>query len=399
MQTAARGKALGSDSVELLVFSDDWGRHPSSCQHLVRALLPRFEVVWINTVGTRRPRADRLTVRRAAGKLAAWLRRSAPGRGTDDNPRVLDPLMWPSFGSSFGRRLNRRQLARAFGGEPLPGRRRVVVTTIPLVADLVGRVAADRWIYYCVDDLSEWPGLDARPLREMERLLVANVDEIVTVSRALRRRIRAMGRPSTLLTHGVDLDHWQRSAAKPPAVIAGLARPLIVFWGLVDRRLSIDSLRRLSDSLTAGTVALIGPENEPDPALRALERVVLPGPVAYGDLPAIAHAASVLVMPYADMPATRALQPLKLKEYLATGRPVVISDLPAAEEWRDACDVVGSPRSFARTVLERAATGTPTVQQAARRRLTDESWSRKAETFARLLLGSAPHSADPAAPA
>ena len=37
----------------LLVFSDDWGRHPSSCQHLVRNLLDRYPVVSVNTIGTR----------------------------------------------------------------------------------------------------------------------------------------------------------------------------------------------------------------------------------------------------------------------------------------------------------------------------------------------------------
>lgn len=395
MQTPA--STPGRPGVELLVFSDDWGRHPSSCQHLVRTLLPRFEVVWVNTIGTRRPRLDRLTLRRAAGKLKVWLWRPPPERSPDGNPRVLDPLMWPSFRSSLGRRLNRRQLTRTLGG-PRPGSRRVVVTTIPLVADLVGRVAADRWVYYCVDDLSEWPGLDARTLRDMERRLVASVDDIVAVSRALRRRMRAMGRQATLLTHGIDLDHWRRPAAPPPAAIAALTPPLIVFWGVVDRRLSVDSLRHLSDSMEEGTIVLIGPENEPDPSLRRLRRVAFTGPLAYRDLPAVASAASVLVMPYADMPATRALQPLKLKEYLATGRPVVVSDLPAVEEWRDACDVVGSAGSFARVVLERLATGTTPGQQAARRRLADETWSRKAEIFARLLLRSGPVGADSGAP-
>ena len=57
----------------LVVFADDWGRHPSSCQHLVRHLLPTRQVVWVNTIGTRPPRLDWGTAKRAAGKLWGWM--------------------------------------------------------------------------------------------------------------------------------------------------------------------------------------------------------------------------------------------------------------------------------------------------------------------------------------
>ena len=46
-------------SVQLVVFADDWGRHPSSGQHLVGHLLARYPIFWINTIGTRRPKLSR----------------------------------------------------------------------------------------------------------------------------------------------------------------------------------------------------------------------------------------------------------------------------------------------------------------------------------------------------
>src|SRR5690606_8294377 len=97
--------------------------------------------------------------------------------------------------------------------------------------------------------------------------------------------------------------------------------------------------------------------------------------------------AAVLVMPYADLPVTRAMQPLKLKEYLATGKPVVARDLPAAREWGDCLDTAADAATFARRVCERLAGGLPEAQRLARRRLARESWARKAEQFERLLGG------------
>ena len=60
-------------------------------------------------------------------------------------------------------------------------------------------------------------------------------------------------------------------------------------------------------------------------------------------------------MPYADLPVTRAMQPLKLKEYLATGKPVVVRDLPATEPWADCLDVAETPEAFAAAVRRAVA--------------------------------------------
>ena len=97
-----------------------------------------------------------------------------------------------------------------------------------------------------------------------------------------------------------------------------------------------------------GTLLLVGPEQDPDPALRQIPGVVMPGAVEYDMLPALAAEADVLVMPYADLPVTRAMQPLKFKEYLASCKPVVVRDLPATRCWSDAADVAATRPAFCR---------------------------------------------------
>ena len=146
-------------------------------------------------------------------------------------------------------------------------------------------------------------------------------------------------------------------------------------------------IEELVRRLASGTLVLVGPWNDPDPLLRRLPRVELVGEVPYDDLPSLAAATGVLVMPYRDIPATRAMQPLKLKEYLATGRPVVARALPALDAWRDACDAVDEAATFVERVVERLRTGVPQSQVAARARLVAETWDHKSCTFEKLLLG------------
>ena len=396
----------------LIVFSDDWGRHPSSCQHLVRHLLPRRRVTWVNTIGTRPPRFDWLTVTRGFGKLAQWTGLSRPnppapfpkreggespsprGLGVGEGllrPRVLNPKMWPSFRSRFGRGLNRRLLTRALRSATESDPAHVIVTTLPLVADLVGRLRAARWVYYCVDDFSVWPGLDGRTLQRMEAELVAKVDVAIAVSATLQTHLAKLGKPSHLLTHGVDLDFWRKPVPSdtPESLrdLAGVPAPLVVFWGVIDRRMDCQFVRKLAEAMTEGTILLVGPQDNPDPDLLRLPRVRALPPVPYADLPTLAARTRVLVAPYADLPVTRAMQPLKFKEYLATGLPVVVRKLPATEEWADCADVVKSPEAFAGAVLTRLRDGLPEEQRRARSRLDAEGWAAKAAQFERWVDG------------
>ncbi|MET0658164.1 MAG: glycosyltransferase [Steroidobacteraceae bacterium] len=261
----------------------------------------------------------------------------------------------------------------------------IILTTVPVVADIPDVIGAGRWVYYCVDDFSAWPGLDAAPMQEMEEKLVRRADLLIAAGENLAERLGVLGRRAEVLTHGIDLEHWV-GAKGDTSLLNGLPEPIVLFWGLVDRRLDMDMLAALDRAMQSGCIALIGPQQDPDPRLARMPRVRLMGPASYADLPALAQRAAVLVMPYADLPVTRAMQPLKLKEYLATGRPTVVSRLPATRDWEDCMDVALSHDQFAAQVLARIDAQTPASQLNARSRLRAEAWKSKSERMAQLLF-------------
>jgi hypothetical protein len=128
------------------------------------------------------------------------------------------------------------------------------------------------------------------------------------------------------------------------------------------------------------------PEQAPFEASQVL--LVCSRHVPFEQLPGMAAHAAVLIMPYADLPVTRAIQPLKLKEYLATGRPTVVTDLPATRDWADCLDLAAGPDKFVAHVRARLASGLPETQRAARDRLSQESWETKARDFERWVCGT-----------
>ena len=99
----------------LVVFSDDWGRHPSSCQHLIGRLVGRHDVLWVNTIGMRPPRLDRSTLSRGLEKLSQWGREDSGGsvEGSSCSASgTRSVLQWGLF-AAFALAASRRRSFRA----------------------------------------------------------------------------------------------------------------------------------------------------------------------------------------------------------------------------------------------------------------------------------------------
>lgn len=377
---------------QLIVFADDWGRHPSSSQHLIRELLPHYPTLWVNTVGTRRPSLSRRDIKRGIQKLWSYIDSDGSinvnDKGLPDNLTVVDPLMYPGFRRAWQRRFNTNRVAKAIQPNLIPDCRHVVITTLPVTADLLGKLQVDRWLYYCVDNYAQWPGTDSFVMQLMEEELVPKADAVACVSEVLQQRAVGMGadQPS-LIQHGVNTSLWQTPAtdsvlnARWPSDDQHIA----LFWGLIDERMDRQWVNALVDQQRC-RVVFAGPVQDNWLISVINPKAIYVGPIEHRWLPAHAASAQVLIMPYIDAPVTHAMQPLKLKEYLATMKPVVVRDLPSTRQWADCCDLATTSEEFVHVVEKRLKTGTPAEQiEARKRRLADESWTAKAAQLAALI--------------
>lgn len=362
----------------VVVFSDDWGRHASSCQHLISQLLPRYRVDWVETIGTRTPSLSMADIRRSLQKLRSMASsKTEPGEKVvlHENLRIHNPRMIPSFASPRRRRWNAKLLHRGLQSILDPtDPPTAAITTAPIVADLAALTPHVHWVYYCVDALDEWPGLDGETLCQMELDMLPHMDEVLVVSDVLRERMAGRGIESSMLTHGVDLERWQldrenHTAARPPQTL---------FWGHADERLHEPICLALAEHTE---LCFVGPKGNVAPSLGTHPNIRWEGAIPFESLPARAAQADVLVMPYGDCEATRNMQPLKLKEYLATGLPTVATSLPANLHWSSAMDLADTPEAFVEAVLQRAVAPLPAEQAKARESLEQESWSAKAKVL------------------
>ena len=199
---------------DLVVFGEDWGRHPSSTQHLVRRLAADRQVVWVNSIGLRRPRPNGSDLVRVASKLLRRPKAASRGVTPPERMSIVPPMAvsWP--GSSLAATVNRHvvgwQVRRVMARRNM--RRPILWTSLPSAMPLVGSLGERAVVYYCGDDFGSLAGVDHEPVMAMERALVDRADLIIAASETLAERLPASR--TLLLPHGADVDLFRRPATR-----------------------------------------------------------------------------------------------------------------------------------------------------------------------------------------
>ena len=371
---------------DFIVFSDDCGWHPSSCQHLFRRIATGNRVLWVETIGLRSPKLTVYDLRRIAEKLRNFARRDMSSgevmwAPVPDGLVRYSPPMHPFYGNRIGALINDVVLERLIRDKArsLGMTRPLLVTTVPNVAGLIGHLGECASVYYCVDDFKTWPGFLGDAIQRMEGELVRKADALAVTASHLIAGLARPGRPVLHLPHGVDVEMF--SAGGPePAPIASVPRPRLMSLGLWDKRVDVGLLEVMATRRPDWHVVLVGKRTVPPCGLDSLPNVHVFPQVPYRDVPAWLAAADVLMIPYSRNEQTDTLSPLKLREFLATGCPIMVTGLPeivkAGQGLIPTGDGADAFIAAAQDALNRAG------ESAARQALVrDESWEARARNL------------------
>src|SRR5688572_29393493 len=372
---------------DIVCFANDWESDPLSKKHIMKRLAEHNRVLWVNSLGYRRPRPSARDFRRAAQKLrriARGLRRVAP------NLWVWSPFVLPFHGNAAARRWNERFLARSLGRtvRGLGMRDPITWTFEPSSADVVGSLGEQMTIYHCVDEFSELPGADGAAIVAMEKKLLERVD-LVLVSAGPLEEAKSRFNPNThLVTHGVDVAHFGSALdalTRVPPELERLTKPVIGFFGLVADWVDLDLVRKVAQQRPHWSIVLVGKVDTDTAAVAGLPNVHLVGWRDYASLPGWCKGFDVAILPFRVNKLTLAANPLKLREYLAAGLPVVATALPEAQRLAPWVRVGRNHDDFLHeidAVVEGGVLGPSAARSAA---MEKESWDAKVEAMSDLV--------------
>jgi len=268
----------------------------------------------------------------------------------------------------------------------------ILLSFLPNMVDLVSAFGEKLLIYYCTDDFSEFENYAAERLVEMEKSLIQKADLTFCVSRRLLEKRKSMARHIYLMPHGVDYAHFAKSWRQPqtlPADIAGLNRPILGFWGELNESLDYELLRDLAKSRPTWSIVLLGSASVAGskrlPIIKDLSNVYLLGSKDFFVLPQYAAYFDVALLPKNMSELSLNMNPLKLREYLAAGVPVVSTPLPEVLPYSDVVKFATTSEELIDRVEEWLKEDRKKLAPVLSHRVANESWDSKVEEISDII--------------
>jgi glycosyltransferase involved in cell wall biosynthesis len=319
----------------VILSSIDWGSLWQGPQEIaIRLGRAGRKVLYVENTGVRTPRMS--DARRVAARLKRWGRTVGAGQPEiAPNVWLCSPLMLPPFGPAWQRALNRRvfvprvvQTARALGMAKVQ-----IWTFLPTdtALDVIASFGADvdSVVYNCGADFSQLAP-DRTKLEAIEREVVRRSTVVFTNCQLLARRFSPIHPRVRALPGGVSLESFPLDPpGEVPPELRALTRPIIGYVGGLHRHLAMDLLVAMAKARPHWSWVYVGPRQTDVTALQSLPNVHLPGPRPHHDLARYIHQFDACTIPYTRSVYTDTVVPTKLNEYLAVGKPVVSTDLPA----------------------------------------------------------------------
>src|SRR5438094_11047 len=372
---------------------DWWYHHPHSKNHLMRRFARAGnKVIFVNSIsmGLASVKSKDLAPR-IARKLKSYAKLA---RTTEEGITVVSPAVVPFFGSAVATAANRKLLVSQIAGL---ARRRgltkaILWIAIPTAVEVVGRLDESLVIYHVSDkyDANTMDhATDPALIRKLHERAIKAADIVFYSSRKLLNEAEHGLEKSHLLEQAVDFDHWSKISGgdfRLAEAVARIPQPRVGYFGaiepwLIDQELIKQASRERPD----WNWIFIGNKS------RGLEIEALPNvhflpPVTYQDLPAYAAGFDVCVLPWnTEVPFTSYGSAIKVREYLASGKSVVISPLPEYESMSDVLRIARSREQFLELVDDALRESGSEAVQARQDSVRDGTWDARAEWVSELI--------------
>jgi glycosyltransferase involved in cell wall biosynthesis len=340
----------------LLVSTADWDNpYWTNKQHVAVELGRRgHRVLYIESQGLRRPTATARDLRRIWHRLKKALRRP---RRVRENVWVSSPILIPLQRSRIVRKLNRHILALQvrlwlwiIGSRP-----KIFWTYSPLTTDLYATSGYDAIVYHAVDDIKEQPGMPREAIAAAETELAVRADVIFATAPHIHETLKKLNPECHYFPNVADFAHFNTALLETTGIpddIARIQNPIIGFIGAVSGyKMDFRLLRIVADARPDWSIVLIGEVGEGDPwtdisTLSGAANIHLMGGRPYASLPAYLKAFDVAILPSNLNEYTRSMFPMKFFEYLAAGRPVVATPLPAIADYSEVAALCEGAEAF-----------------------------------------------------
>lgn len=379
-QHAANLESVTGRRTSIIAFAKDWHEDPTSNHHVLRELAKTRRVLWLNSLATRTPK---LGSARDLGKIKRKLREFAAGPVNVENDLwVFSPLVLPLPHSAAARAINRQVLRatiRALRWK-LDIEQFDLWTFLPSTADYVGTLGEQASVYYCVDEWSLFDYIDKDQTVAQEQKLLERVDAVFAINHALAESKRKTCEHTFVAPHGVDHALFAQALVPEteiPADLAAIPGPRIGFYGTLQSWVDFELIAHVARTRPDWSIVLIGQTLTDVSAVNDLPNVHFLGQKPHHALPAYCKGFDAGIIPYRIDERMAFVNPLKMREYLSAGLPVVSTPVPEVVRHGHLCEVAATPDDFVSALDRVLRNDDPNAPAVRSRAMETETWSAR----------------------
>jgi glycosyltransferase involved in cell wall biosynthesis len=381
---------LNGRDIVCIGFSDWQTDLLTNQQHLLVRAARENRILFVESLGLRRPQLASRDVRRIGRRLLAARQ---PLREVD-GLHVLSPLVLPLHSNELLRKLN-AALLRQFVGRAVSRlglRDPLLWSFVPQAEALLDVLSPSQVLYYIDDDHAAKAGIDADSFLAAEARFARRADAVLASAPELVTRMRELNDNVHYAPNVADTSLFASALEDGPidAAVAALPEPRIVFIGaILAAKIDLELVAELTRARPQWSFAFVGPVGPGDPrtdvhALTQLPNVHMLGYRPYEQLPDVLRGADAAIVPYLLDGEMRSVFPMKIYEYLAAGRPVVSTPLDTLDEVPDVVKAA-TAQEFAARVQEAIEQDTPAARRERSQRAQAHSWESRLEQMAEAL--------------
>lgn len=335
-----------------IIFGEDFNRHPHALEHLLRPLFSENKFIWVETIGLRSPRLSVYDLNRIFQKLLKWMKlkkTAEPASEIPKNVHIITPFMIPLNQYDLIRKINTISVNYCINKKmkALHFKNIISIASVPNAADYIGNYNEKSKIYFCVDEFSLWPGLDYKLVSKLEKLLIEKADQIIATSYALSTTKTKNNKLTSIIGHGVDFEHFNIG---PKQFSDNKIK--VCYFGLFDERSDQELLYNIAKSLPNVNIEIIGEVVCDISLIKEISNISFIGKCQYMELPSRIKDYDIFILPYKLNELTKNINPLKLKEYLATSRLVISTPLPEVIYFKEYLKIAHNSDEFIIEILD-----------------------------------------------
>lgn len=377
---------IANESIICFAGEDWWYHHPHSKYHILKRLARQNKVIFVNSLSMGLPSMSHpdffLKIRRKLKSYSRWLKKAPEGLW------VMTPIALPFFGSAWVRRLNRvllnvqLRLAMRRCGMSNP----IVWVAIPSAADAAESLRPKLLLYQVSDkyDANEDSALSKDVIRSLHTRLINRAGAVLYSGRRLFEEAEDVPH-RVYLQQAVDYQHFATPAADTASEIAAIPGPVLGYFGQMDFFLmDVEMMREVAQRKPNWHWAMIGirsnmPESMDAPNIHFL------GSKPYAELPRYLKHFDVCVLPWNLRSSfTSYGSAIKVREYLASGKPVVMAPLFEYVQ-TPGLRFYHSPDEFIAQVEDALANDTPSDHELRQAQVQDCTWDVRAREVGTLI--------------